>query len=87
MGSVSEGAHDELYRNNSYGYWLASPSAINDNNIMMTMDRGGIRQNYLKTSGASFNTKNYGIRPVVSLKSNVKLVKDGTNYDYTLSEV
>ena len=51
-----------------YGYWLASPSALGSDYVMYVGSIGN-------ASRDNYNSPAYGVRPVVCLKSDVKLVK------------
>ena len=85
--SSTEGYNDTLYyphksvESNCYGYWLASPSAGSNGCVMNVDYNGNVSYNY-------YNSTLYGVRPVVSLKSDVKLT--GTTTDgkttWTLSK-
>ena len=60
-----------------YGYWLASPSVYGSDYLML-VNFGGYVGRY------SYGDKSYGVRPVVSLKSNVKIEwvkEDDANID------
>ena len=64
--------HQSTY-SNCYGYWLAATSAFSTNDFMNVYFYGGVDYN-------GYNNYNFGVRPLVSLKSGVTLQKnsDGT---------
>ena len=61
-----EGYKNKLYypHTSSYGYWLASPSANNSNNVLNVNYNGNVNNN-------NYNNSNLGVRPVVSLNSGI----------------
>ena len=66
---------------NSYGYWVASPSADSNYNLMLVYCNGNVAYlNYYYNSSIGF-------RPLVCLKSGVLLkeLPEGSNYDFELS--
>lgn len=85
--SGTSGYSDKLYYqyqnqnevNNTYGYWLASPSAsvIEGDNGVMSVSYNG----YVRNGTFDHN----GFRPLVCLSSNVKLISNG-NGTYRLSK-
>ena len=64
--------HASVY-NSCYGYWLASPSAHYRKYEVMVYDGGGV-------SGFDFNYSYYGVRPLVHLKSDIKLKSHGKDF-------
>lgn len=52
--------------NGCYGYWLASPSAYLTNYVMLVGCNGSVSGNY------GYHNYGYGVRPVVSLSSEIK---------------
>ena len=58
-----------VYKNNCWGYWLASPSAINGSNLMNVRSIGSV--NYF-----SYDNNSQCVRPLVHLKSGITAVKD-----------
>ena len=62
-----------------YGYWLASPSAYDDDWLMNVYSEGEVSCN-------PCNAANYGVRPVVCLGSGVSLVEIAESGKYTLSK-
>ena len=77
--SAKAGYQDELYYphrsgyNNCYGYWLASPSAYRSN-YGMGVNYSGSVDNYY------YNGYSYGVRPLVHLKSGVKVKPQGKDF-------
>ena len=70
--------NDSLYvissSNNAYGMWLASPAGNVYDNVMYVRRDGGVSANY-------YTSTSYGFRPLVCLKSDVKLEEqDDGNY-------
>ena len=63
--------HNEVYNNECYGYWLASPHASNTNNVWFVYCVG------FPDNGYYYGTSR-GVRPAVYLGSNVTLTKTGT---------
>ena len=63
---------------NCYGYWLASPSANDDDNLMDVLNSGSVGYGY-------YDYYYYGVRPVVSLASGVSLTYNAEAEVYTLS--
>ena len=60
------------------GYWLASPSAITNDNALLDVDSDGY------VDGIYYNNDYAGLRALVCLKSNVKLVQKGNAYDLSM---
>ncbi len=77
--SSTPGYKDTLYYphtsgyNNCYGYWLASPSARDSDSEMNVHYSGGVSHN-------SYHNINYGVRPLVHLKSGIKLKSQGKDF-------
>ena len=77
--SAKAGYQDELYYphrsgyNNCYGYWLASPSADDSSYEMYVGCSGHV--NYY-----GYNANYYGVRPLVHLKSGVKVKPQGKDF-------
>ena len=63
---------------NCYGYWLASPSAYNTYYVMRVNYDGGVDNN-------NYNGSNVGVRPLVSLKSEVTAVQNAETGVWELS--
>lgn len=80
VGMSSYALQDELYYphldiwNNCYGYWLVSPSAYDGGVGEMCVDYIGGVYAYIY-----YNSK-LGVRPLVHLKSNVKVKLQGENF-------
>ena len=65
--------------NSCHGYWLASPSARNVNSLVGVYYDGGVY-------GGDYDDGDYGVRPVVSLQSGVRLVeKEGVEKQYDIT--
>ena len=62
---------------NPYGYWLASPSATNDLNLLY-VDYGGY------VYYGRYDNIGVGLRALVCLKSNVQLVPNENAYDLSM---
>lgn len=63
--------------NNCNGYWLASPSAKIEDDVMNIYYNGGVYLNkYVGSSSFSY-AFDFGVRPVVSLKSDILASKEG----------
>ena len=81
-GYVVEVTSDGLYVPSNYWYWLASPSARYDNNVMSAgydcVDSGVVYHNRIDASR--------GVRPVVCLKSSIPATVGTGNYDFSLTK-
>ncbi len=77
--SSTPGYQDELYYphraeyNSCHGYWLASPSTLYSSNEMDVNYNGSVG-----TDG--YNGNYYGVRPLVHLKSGIKLKPQGKDF-------
>lgn len=60
-------------KENCYGYWLASPSAVSSSNVMLVYFIGNVGNN-------SCSNSSYGVRPAVRLPSNI-LEKNGNKWE------
>ena len=80
--SSNAGYNDTLYfPDKTNAYWINSPSAYSDygSNFVMTMysnsdGHGGVGRDI-------YNNLSIGVRPVVCLKSNVKMTWNGNSWD------
>ena len=63
----------------SYAYWIASPSAVNDENIMLVYYYGRIRAYY-------YNNELVAFRPIVCLSSNVTLELNEMTQKYEIKQ-
>ena len=68
---------DGLYVPSSYYYWLASPSAYG-NDIVVYAGGGCVGRSYYYVTN--------GVRPVVSLKSNIPATVGTGDYDFSLTK-
>ena len=77
-GANLSNTSDPLYvitsTSNASGYWLASPSAYRINDVFYVDDRDGYMGNSL------YSSNHFGFRPLVCLKSDVKLEANGSGY-------
>ena len=77
--SAKDSYKDTLYYphtseyNNCYGYWLASPSDASSNYEMIVGYNGGVGNDY-------YSNNNFGVRPLVHLKSGVKVKPQGEDF-------
>ena len=68
---------DGLYVPSSYYYWLASPSALDDTDVMLVACDRVLRDYYFRP---------YGVRPVVCLKSNIPATVGTGDCDFSLTK-
>ena len=79
---INNGYHEEvtsdgLYVPSSYYYWLASPSALDDTDVMLVACDRVLRDYYFRP---------YGVRPVVCLKSNIPATVGTGDCDFSLTK-
>ena len=68
----------QLYESNTGTYWIASPVAGSHGNYYQLASANLYGSNLQLGASDDCNQGNYGVRPLVCLKSNVKLTKDPT---------
>lgn len=72
---LTQDEYDSIYiksnRTKADGMWIAFPSS-NGANVLFVAKSGGVVD-----KNGSYNSSSYGFRPVVCLKSDVKLVDNG----------
>ncbi len=81
ISEVSKGESEDVYLINmvALAYWLASPSAYGENNLLAVYHDGSMK------SPAYNIPYGPGLRALVCLKSNVKLVPNGNAYDLSMA--